>query len=302
MKAIQTFVVMLWRTSRPLTAVGVAMLVLLAAAGIGLSVDPRQITGVPAWLKPAKFAASIAIYTFTLAWVFTSLPDWRKTRVLAGWITAVALVLEIAIIDLQAYRGVASHFNVGTPFDGALFTVMGIAIIVQTLAATAVAFALWKQPFDDPAMGWALRFGMTISIVGALSAGFMLRPTSAQLAATAQGQPVTAVGGHTVGAPDGGPGLPGIGWSRTHGDIRVGHLVGLHALQFLPLLTIVLAARRWPLARRVRVILAASGSYFALFVLLIWQALRGVSIVNPDQATVVALVSWAAVTAVMVRR
>ena len=35
-----------------------------------------QIGGAPAWLKPAKFAASIAIYTLTLAWVFTYLPEW----------------------------------------------------------------------------------------------------------------------------------------------------------------------------------------------------------------------------------
>src|SRR5207249_11719161 len=52
-----------------LTLVGLAMLLALAGTLVGLVVDPRVITGVPAWLKPAKFAVSIGIYSFTLVWL-----------------------------------------------------------------------------------------------------------------------------------------------------------------------------------------------------------------------------------------
>ena len=297
MITIRSLVRTLWRSNRPLTAVGLTMLVLLALSAAGMYVDPREITGAPAWLKPAKFAASIAVYTFTLAWVFTYLPAWARTRRAVGWITAIMLAVEIVIIDLQAWRGVTSHFNVGTPLDGILFSIMGSAIVVQTLAAATVAVALWRERFVDRAMGWALRLGMTISVIGALSAGLMLRPTTGQLAATAQGQPMTIVGAHTVGAPDGGAGLPGTGWSRAHGDLRVGHFLGLHALQLLPLLALALAAIGVPIERRTRLVLAASISYTSLFLLLIWQALRGVSIVNPDGVTVMALMAWGALTA-----
>ena len=105
----------LWDTDARLTAVGFAMLALLAATGVALLVDPREVMGAPLWMKPAKFAASIAIYTLTLAWVFTYLPEWTRTRRVVSWITAVTLVLEIVIIDVQAWRGTTSHFNVGTP-------------------------------------------------------------------------------------------------------------------------------------------------------------------------------------------
>ena len=298
MMTFKSFVFALWRTDRPLTAVGLGMFAMLAATAVALAVDPRQITGVSAWLKPAKFAGSIAIYTLTLAWVFSYLPDWVRTRRVVGWVTAIAMIIEIVLIDLQAWRGVPSHFNVGTALDGAVFSIMGAAIVVQTLAAAAVAFALWKQQLADGAMGWALRLGMSISIVGALSAGAMLRPTSTQLAQAASGRPM-AIGAHTVGAPDGGPGLPGTGWSRAHGDLRIAHMMGLHALQVLPLLAAVLARRGWPLEQRTRLILAASISYSAMFLLLLWQALRGVSIMNPDPTTVALVMIWSLLTAAM---
>src|SRR5262245_18783596 len=69
-----------WATDRPLTAVGVVMIAVFAASVIGIVVDPRTITGMPAWLKPAKFAASTAIYSLTLAWIFSYLPDWPRVR------------------------------------------------------------------------------------------------------------------------------------------------------------------------------------------------------------------------------
>jgi hypothetical protein len=293
----------LWRTSRPLTAVSVVMLAALVPFAIGLFADPRVITGAPAWLKPAKFAVSTAIYSLTLAWVFRALPAWPRMRTIVGWTTALVFAIEVAIIAAQAWRGTTSHFNVSTLLDGVLFGVMGLLIVVQTLASVAVAVALWREgAFADRAIGWAMRMGMTLTIVGAATGGMMTRPTAAQLEQARTTHTMAISGAHTVGAPDGGPGLPGTGWSRDHGDLRVPHFVGLHALQALPLFVVALRRRRWPEPARVRAAVVAGGAYAGVFGTLLVQALRGQSILQPDTVTLAMLgtVAAASVAAWMV--
>ena len=286
------------QTSPELVATAVLMLIALAGAIVGLIVDQTVITGVPAWLKPAKFAVSITIYTLTLAWIFTLIPEWRRTRRVVGWVTAVTMLIEIVIISAQAYRGTTSHFNVGTAADAALFRIMGLAIVVQTLVSTAVAVALWRQRFEDAGLGWALRFGMWITIAGALTGGLMTRPTAAQLEAARAGERMTIAGAHTVGAADGGPGLVGTGWSTEHGDVRVPHFFGLHGLQALALVAFVLARLRLARKARAHVTLVAAASYATLYMILLIQALRGVPLVQPDRATMAQLAIWAIGTTV----
>lgn len=285
-----------WRGSRPLTVTGVAMLGVLALTVIGLAVDPRLVTGAPVWLKPAKFAISIAIYAFTLAWMFKYLERWPRTRRVVEWTTAVAMVIEMAIIAGQAARGQASHFNSGTTLDLMLFSVMGAAIVVQTLSTIAVAVALWRTRFADRALGWALRSGMTLTIVGAFTGGLMTSPTREQLHAARAGQGMPVAGAHTVGAPDGGPGLPGTGWSTTHGDLRIPHFVGLHALQVLPAIALIIKRRKVIDTVAVRWITIAAGSYVALFGILLSQALRGQSLIAPDAVTLALVGAWALAT------
>jgi hypothetical protein len=283
----------LWRTSPPLTAVGVLMLVAALASVVGMLVDPRTITGAPAWLKPFKFAVSTAIYSLTLVWIFGWLSNWPRVRRAVGWTTAIVFVLEVAIIAAQAWRGTTSHFNVSTPLNATLFFVMGGAILIQTLVSVAVAAALWRQRFTDRALGWALRLGMALTIAGAFVGPLMTRPTAAQLADARAGHGMTITGAHTVGGPDGGRGIPVTGWSREHGDMRVPHFIGLHAIQVLALIAVGL--RRWRRSEEVRVkaVLVATVSYASLFAVLLWQALRGQSLVAPDPAAVTAIAIWA---------
>jgi hypothetical protein len=276
------------------------MLVAAVASAVGILIDARLITGAPAWLKPLKFAVSTAVYSLTVAWIFQWLTPWPRVRRIVGWTTALVFVLEVAIIDAQAWRGTMSHFNVSTPLDTALFAVMGTAILLQTLVSVGVAVALWRQRFADRPLGWALRFGMTLTIVGALTGGLMTRPTDAQLAEARAGATMTTSGAHTVGGVDGGPGLPMTGWSTEHGDLRLPHFIGLHAIQALALVAVGLRRWRRPEAVRVRAVLAAAVSYASLFILLLGAALRGQSVLAPDATALASIGLWLVSTLLVV--
>ncbi len=263
----------LWKASTPLTAVGLLMLAVFAASAAAMAVDHTVILGAPTWLKPTKFAISSAIYLFTLAWIVTFLPDRRRLTTTVGWLTAVIITMEVAIIDVQAARGVTSHYNIGTALDAALFSAMGAGIIVVWLSAIALTVALFRQRFADEALGWALRLGLLVTVLGQATGGLMTTPTRAQLEA-AKTTRLTVAGQHSVGGLDGGPGLPLTGWSRQHGDIRVAHFVGMHAVQALPAVALLLAPFTSIVVRR-RAVLAAAAAYTVLFAVLLVQALNG---------------------------
>lgn len=264
----------LWRSDPLLVGTGLFLLAVFLAFGAGIALDARTILGAPAWLKPAKFAISTAIYCLTLAWFFTYLPDWPRTRRIVGRLTAATMLIEVAIVGLQALRGTTSHFNVGTALDATLFTIMAAAIAAQTVSTFVVGAALFRQRFADRAMGWALRAGMTLSILGALVGGLMTAgPTATQLEKARTTGHMTTVGAHTVGGEDGGPGLPGLGWSTRNGDLRVPHFFGLHAIQALPLFAFLIRRRPQPL--RASLVRAATVTYALMFALLLSQALSG---------------------------
>ena len=266
-----------WNGSKALTAVCLVMLPVFALSVAGIFLDPRMITGVPAWLKPAKFAISIAIYAGTLAWIFQFITVQRRLVRWLGAITAAALVLEIVIIDLQAARGTTSHFNNATPLDAALFGVMGLSILILWLASVGICFALFRQPFAHRAWGWSLRLGMLITVIGSAAGGMMVH-----------------YGAHTMGAADGGTGLLGLGWSTKHGDLRIPHFFGLHGIQVIPLLYWFIV-RKWNGAQTGLVAVTAAG-YFTFVVCLTIQALRGQSIVDPDSLTLAIWAGWLLLT------
>lgn len=252
-------------------------------AVIGLVVDDRLITGAPAWLKPAKFGASGAIYLVTMSFMMRDLsptPTVRVAKSLIAWI----LALETAVIAVQAARGTTSHFNIDTPLDAAIFSSMGLGIATVWIMSAVLLWKHLRTPAADRTMAMALRLGLALNIAGAGVGWTMTQPRPAQLAAMQRGERPFRVGSHTVGAPDGGAGLALTQWSREHGDLRIPHFVGMHAWQLLPLLLLGL--------RRVRTashdgteratILVASTACAAVFIAALVQALAGHPLIPPS--------------------
>jgi hypothetical protein len=281
-----------WAANRSLTFLGLAMLLSLLVSLIGIALDPRVITGAPAWLKPAKFGISIAIYSFTLLWLLTFIKGHPRLVGLVSIVTMVSFVVEMVVIIIQVVRGTISHFNAATPLDSTLFSIMGSFVVAIWLMNLLAAILLLIQRLPDPAFAWALRLGLLLALVGAASGFLMTRPTPTQLAALKADQPVAAIGAHSVGVEDGNAGLPVTGWSTTGGDLRVGHFVGLHALQAMPFVGWLLMrrrARRLSQGQRLALTWTAGLAYLGLMLLLIWQALRGQPLIAPDTTTLAAL-------------
>jgi hypothetical protein len=274
----------------------VALLALAVVSAVGVVVDDRVVLGAPVWLKPLKFALSFALYTAALAWMLSLVDARRRTGAVLGWVIAIGSAAELAIITGQAARGVRSHFNESTPVDGLLFSIMGLTVAVIWVATAALALVVLRRPRLDRPIASAIRLGLLVALLGMLV-----------------GVVMSVNGGHAVGVADGGAGLPLSGWSTTGGDLRVGHFVGMHALQVLPLLAALLTAvaargpaRGLPELARLRLVRLAAAGYLGLLLLLVWQALRGQPVTAPDAATLAALgallAAVAAGTAVILRR
>jgi hypothetical protein len=236
----------------------VALLVLFVVFAL---FDGRTVTGVNPWLKPFKFAISIAVYAFTLAWFMPYLSHYRRTVKLISWGTAFVFVGEMICIISQAARGVPSHFNISSAYDASVFGLMGMLIIFNTLLVlvTLLLFFGRTQPLPHAYL-WGIRLGLLL---------FFL--------ASVEGYAMVSNMAHTVGLPDGGAGLPIVNWSTRGGDLRVAHFLGFHALQILPLAGYSFSRWRGEAVRRraVAYVLALGLVYFAVFSLLFWQASAG---------------------------
>jgi len=181
----------------------------------GLWFDSRTIMGVNAWLKPIKFDFSIAIFLLTMSWVIAYIDDPVR-----GWLGAAfsgVMIVEAVAINIQAYRGTTSHYNLNTPLDAAIFSAMALAIFLLPFLILGSIFALnlSKIPCSS-VFRLSMQLGLFLLLLG-FAVGFKM----------------VANRGHTVGMPDGGPGLPIINWSTRAGDLRIAHFVGLHGIQVL---------------------------------------------------------------------
>jgi len=199
--------------------IGAAMLLTLVLVLLLSIGDTRLILGINPWIKPMKFLVSITIFLWTVAWFIPETKPGRTLHTIRYTISA-AMIIEIACILLQAARGTTSHFNVSTVFDAVIFNTMGSTIAINTIAMI-VFLALVRRDTPPSRAGylWGIRAGIALFLLASFEGGL-----------------IVANNAHTVGAPDGGPGLPIVNWSMEHGDLRIAHFFGMHAMQALPLI------------------------------------------------------------------
>jgi hypothetical protein len=209
------------------------------------------VLGINAWIKPMKFFFSIWIFVWTMAWYLAYLNDKRRVQRYT-WAVVIVMIIEQVIITWQAANGRLSHFNTTTPFYQGLFYFMGLAIATLTVWTGVIGYYFFKQKQFNVPMPyiWGIRLGIILFVIFAFEGGVMARLLS-----------------HTVGAPDGGPGLPIFNWSREYGDLRVAHFIGIHSLQIIPLFG-------YYIAKTNRSVQLFTVGYFIVTVFLLVQAFR----------------------------
>jgi hypothetical protein len=121
--------------------------------------------GPVTWRKPILFGISGGLTSLSCGWVWASLPGRRGDRWLAA-ATAWALFVEVLLIDLQAWRGVASHFNRATPLDSMLYDAMGVLILFVTAVIVDLTVRLFRSNAEmAPDMLLAARAGMVFLVL-----------------------------------------------------------------------------------------------------------------------------------------
>src|SRR3954469_24038999 len=146
----RAFLAELYRRNRVLALLGWLHLAALAVLLVVAPFDARTIMGLNPWVKPSKFLVSITIYVWTLAWLTRYVSSYRRTVRLISWGTVLVFVGEMVCIIMQSARGTTSHFNLQTPFDAAVFSVMGMLIAINTLFVL-VMLLLFIRPTERPA-------------------------------------------------------------------------------------------------------------------------------------------------------
>jgi len=240
-------------------AVGAVALVL------ALGVNATPVLGAHPALKPMKFGFSIALFLATMAVLVPALSLRPQLREVAAWTLAATMIAEMIPIVVQAARGTTSHFNSHGTLDSAFWRLMFVAIVIATVTTLIITVVATARPLLgpdqrpwSPLLATAWRAGLWFFVLAAFT-GFRM---GGQLA-------------HSVGGVDGGPGAAVTTWSRQHGDLRVPHFIGVHALQSLPLVGYLLARAPVETVARWGLLIAAVGVHVLLAVVALGRALAG---------------------------
>jgi hypothetical protein len=229
-----------YRVAAVLFASGLVHLVVLVASGTTWE-------GPLSYRKAMTFGLSFGLTLATLAWATSFVPMPARPRdVLLGLFTGVSVV-EVALVTMQVWRRVPSHFNFETGFDSVVSMTLAIGggVIIMTVLGFTVA-ALRPAGGLSPSMLLALRFGLMV-LVAALAVGALMIADGVSL--SRGGNPQLAY--------------------TTAGALKPVHAVAMHAILVVPALAWLLRFTSWSERLRTRLVWGVVAGY-SLLVAGVW--------------------------------
>jgi hypothetical protein len=95
--------------------------------------DGGPLEGPVSWRKPILFGVSAGVTLLSLGWVVGKMRPRTGDLLLTGTLAA-AMLVEVGLITLQQWRGVASHFNRASAVDGTVLAWIKSLIVLVTVA------------------------------------------------------------------------------------------------------------------------------------------------------------------------
>lgn len=207
-------------------------------------------TGPVSLRKAATFGLSFGLILASVAWVVHLVRLTGRSRtVLLGAFT-VTCVVETALVSMQAWRGVPSHFNFETGFDTTVSMTLaagGFVIIATAIGMTLAAFRAASR--QTAAMRLAVRFGFVTLLV-----------------ALAVGAAMIATGSVAARGPD-----PSVSYT-TAGFLKPAHAVTMHAILVIPALAWLLSFTRWGENQQTNIVRLGIVGYTILSVVIIIES------------------------------
>jgi hypothetical protein len=210
--------------------------------------------GPLSWRKPMTFGLSFGLTLITIAWVASYLRLGRRSR---GWLLggfAAACVVEVALITVQAWRRVPSHFNMQTPLDSVIARVLATGGGVLVVVIAVLTVASWRSdPRVTPSMRLAVRAGF-LSLDVALLMGVLMIAAGVGRVLDGDQQAAYAVGG----------------------SLKPAHAVTMHGVLVLPVLAWLLARSARPEHHRLRIVWLAVAGNALLCAVVLFESLTGI--------------------------
>jgi hypothetical protein len=203
--------------------------------------------------KPTTFGLSFGLTLITIVWVSSFLPvGERARRWMLGAFTA-ACVVETALVTLQAWRGVPSHFNLETTFDSWVARTLAAGAVVLVTAIIVFTLASFRDnPMVPASLRIAIRIGF-VALAGAMVVGALMIAKGVRLVIAGNPQAAYASGG----------------------TLKPAHAVTMHGILVLPMLAWLLSFTHWSERRRIEIVLVAAAAYIAVAALVFAASLAG---------------------------